>query len=128
MGSLRFGVLTIWLSVVSLPVAALADDGAAALLPFQGPQASKVRQTVQKGLRVADVPMVPLKRVTATVKKTKGYANQAGKLEASVLVRTRIRRVEGRWVANTEVRDAKGQRVEKLRRALRDCPTASWVN
>jgi hypothetical protein len=115
MGWLRFGVLTILLSVVSLPVAAWADDGAAALLPFQGPQAYKVRQTVQKGLRAADVPMVPLKRVTATVKKTKGYANQAGKLDASVLVRTRIRRVEGRWVAHTEVRDAKGQRVEKLR-------------
>jgi ribosomal protein L12E/L44/L45/RPP1/RPP2 len=115
MGSLRFGALTMLLSVLSLPAAASADDGAAALLPFQGPQASKVRQSVQKGLRAADVPMVPLKRVTATVKKTKGYAKQAGKLEASVLVRTRVRRVEGRWVADTEVRNAKGQRVEKLR-------------
>ena len=115
MGSLRFGVLTILLSVLSLPATASADDGAAALLPFQGPQASKVRQSVQKGLRAVDVPMVPLKRVTATVKKTKGYAKQAGKLEASVLVRTRLRRVEGRWIADTEVRNAKGQRVEKLR-------------
>ncbi len=115
MGSLRFGVLTILLSVLSVPAAASADDGAAALLPFRGPQASKVRQSVQKRLRAADVPMVPLKRVTATVKKTKGYAKQAGKLEASVLVRTRLRRVEGRWIADTEVRNAKGQRVEKFR-------------
>jgi len=59
--------------------------------------------------------MVPLKRVTAVVKKTKGYAKQAARLEASVLIRTRVRRVEGRWIADTEVRNAKGQRVEKLR-------------
>jgi len=115
MGSLRLGALTVLLSVLSLPGLASADDGAAALLPFQGPQASKVRQSVQKGLRAADVPMVPLKRVNAIVKKTKGYAKQAAKLEARVLVRTRVRRVEGRWIADTEVRNAKGQRVEKLR-------------
>ena len=59
--------------------------------------------------------MVSLKRVNTIVKKTKGYAKQAVGLEASVLVRTRIRRVEGRWIADTEVRNAKGQRVEKRR-------------
>ena len=59
--------------------------------------------------------MISLKRVNAIVKKTKGYAKQAVKLEASVLVRTRVRRVEGRWVADTEVRNAKGRRVEKRR-------------
>ncbi len=115
MRSLRFGALTVLLSLFSLAGVASAEDGAAALLPFQGPQASKVRQNVQKGLRAADVHLVPLKRVTAVVKKTKGYAKQAAKLDASVLVRTRVRRVEGRWIADTEVRNAKGQRVEKLR-------------
>jgi hypothetical protein len=115
MRSLRFGALTVLLSLFSLAGVASADDGAAALLPFQGPQSSKVRQNVQKGLRAGDVQLVPLKRVTAVVKKTKGYAKQAAKLKASVLVRTRVRRVEGRWIADTEVRNAKGQRVEKLR-------------
>jgi len=115
MRSLRFCALTALLSLFSWAGVASADDGAAALLPFQGPQAAKVRQNVQKGLRAADVPMVPLKQVTAVVKKTKGYAKQAAKLNASVLVRTRVRRVEGRWIADTEVRNAKGQRVEKLR-------------
>ena len=103
------------LSLFSLTGIASADDGAAALLPFQGPQAAKVRQNVQKGLRAADVELVPLKQVTTVVKKTKGYAKQAAKLEANVLVRTRVRRVEGRWIADTEVRNAKGQRVKKLR-------------
>jgi hypothetical protein len=115
MRALRFGALTMLLSVLSLPVVVSADGGTAALLPFQGPQASKVRQSVQERLRAADVALVPLKRVNAVVKKTKGYAKQAAKLEASLLVRTRIRRVEGRWIADTEVRNAKGQRVEKLR-------------
>jgi hypothetical protein len=115
MGLLRSGALTVLLSLCLLAGMASADDGAAALLPFQGPQASKVRQSVQKGLRAADVPLVPLKQVTAVVKKSKGYAKQAAKLKASVLVRTRVRRVEGRWIADTEVRNAKGQRVEKLR-------------
>ncbi len=115
MRALRFGVLTMLMSVLSLPVVASADDGTVALLPFQGPQASKVRQNVQKGLQAADVQTVQLKRVNAVVKKTKGYAKQAAKLEASFLVRTRVRRVQDRWIADTEVRNAKGQRVEKLR-------------
>ena len=115
MRALRFGALTVLLSLFSLTGAASADDGVAALLPFQGPQAAKIRQNVQKGLRAADVQLVSLKQVTAVVKKTKGYAKQAARLKASVLVRSRVRRVEGRWIADTEVRNAKGQRVEKLR-------------
>jgi len=115
MGTLRFGALTVLLSLFSLVGVASADEGAAALLPFQGPQAAKVRQNVQKGLRAADVQLVPLKQVTAVVKKTKGYAKQATRLKASVLVSARLRRVEGRWIADVEVRNAKGQRVKKLR-------------
>jgi hypothetical protein len=94
---------------------ASADDGAAALLPFQGTQAAKVRQSVQKGLLAREVSLVPLKQVSAVVKKTKGYAKQAAKLNASALVKTRVRKVEGKWIADTEVRNAKGARVEKLR-------------
>jgi len=112
---LRFGVLTLLIGLFCGAGVASADDGVAALLPFQGPQSAKVRQSVQKGLRAADVEMVPLKQVTAVVKKTKGYAKQAARLKARVLVRSRVRRVEGRWVADTEVRNAKGQRIEKLR-------------
>jgi hypothetical protein len=115
MRALRFSALTVLLSLFTLTGAASADDGLAALLPFQGPQAAKIRQNVQKGLRSADVQLVSLKRVTAVVKKTKGYAKQAARLKASVLVRSRVRRVEGRWIADTEVRNAKGKRVEKLR-------------
>ena len=115
MRALRFGALTLLLSLFSLPGAASADDGAAALLPFRGPQAAKVRQNVQKRLRAADVQLVPLKRVNAVVRKTKGYAKQAVRLKAIVLIRSRVRRVEGRWIADTEVRNAKGQRVKKLR-------------
>ena len=115
MRALRYGALTVLLGLLSVPVAASADDRPAALLPFQGSQAAKVRQNVQKGLRAAEVTLVPLQRVSAVVKKTKGYAKQAAKLEASVLVRSRIRRVESRWVADTEVRNAKGQRIKKLR-------------
>ncbi len=115
MRSLRFGALAVLLSLLSLADVASADDGAVALLPFQGSQASKVRQHVQKGLRAANVRLVPLKRVTAVVKNTKGYARQAAKLEANALVRTRVQRVEGRWIADVEVRNARGQRVEQLR-------------
>jgi hypothetical protein len=115
MQALRFGALTLLLSVLSWTGVVSADDGLAALLPFQGPQAAKVRQNVQKGLRAADVQLVALKQVTAVAKKTKGYAKQAARLKASVLVRSRVRRVEGRWVADTEVRNSKGQRVEKMR-------------
>jgi len=92
---------------------ASAQEGTAALLPFQGPQAAKVRQNVQRGLRGKQVNLVPLEKVSAVVKKTKGYPKQAARLEATVLIRTRLRRAEGRWVAVTEVRNAKGQRVEK---------------
>ncbi|MGB5504463.1 MAG: hypothetical protein WBM75_18865 [Polyangiales bacterium] len=112
---LRFGAVTLLLSLCSSAGLASADDGAVALLPFQGAQAAKVRQNVQKGLAAADVELVPLKRVTAVVKNTKGYAKQAAKLDAGTLVRTRVRRVEGRWVGDTDVRNAKGQRVEKFR-------------
>jgi hypothetical protein len=112
---LRFGAVTLLLSLCSSAGLASADDGAVALLPFQGAQAGKVRQNVQKGLAAADVELVPLKRVTAVVKNTKGYAKQAAKLDAGTLVRTRVRRVEGRWVGDTDVRNAKGQRVEKFR-------------
>jgi len=112
---LRFGAMTLLLSLCWSAGLASADDDAVALLPFQGAQAAKVRQNVQKGLAAADVELVPLKRVTAVVKNTKGYAKQAAKLDAGTLVRTRVRRVEGRWVGDTEVRNAKGQRVEKFR-------------
>jgi hypothetical protein len=115
MRSMRFGVLTLLLTFFSLEGAASADEGAAALLPFQGPQASRVRQSVQEGLRAAKVQMVPLDQVTAVAKSTKGYAKQAAKLKASALVRSRVRRVEDRWMAETQVRNAKGQQVEKLR-------------
>lgn len=94
---------------------ASADEGAAALLPFQGPQAAKLRQNVQQGLRDQDVRLVPLQEVNAVVRKVKGYAKQAASLDADVLVKTRVRRLEGRFVADTEVRNAKGARVDKLR-------------
>ncbi len=112
---LRFGALTLLLSLISFAGVASADDRPVALLPFQGPQAAKVRQNVQKGLDAAEVELVSLKRVNSVVKSTKGYAKQAAKLQAGALVRARIRRVEGRWVADAEVRSAKGQRVEKFR-------------
>ena len=115
MRALRFGVLTMLLGLFSWAGVASADEGVAALLPFQGPKAAKIRQSVQKGLHAADVELVPLKRVNAVVKKTKGYTKRAARLGASVLVRSRIRRIEDRWIADTEVRNRKGQRVEKLR-------------
>lgn len=95
--------------------AAADDGGAAALLPFQGAQSAKVRQRVQQALRAEGVDLVPLQRVNAVVKKSKGYAKQAAALDADVLVRARVRRIEGRWIADTEVRNARGQRVDKLR-------------
>ncbi len=94
---------------------ASADEGAAALLPFQGPQAGKLRQSVQSGLRSMNVRLVPLQQVNAVVKKTKDQAKQAARLDAQVLVTTRVRRVEGRWIADTQVHNAKGASVEKLR-------------
>jgi TolB-like protein len=112
---LRFGAMALLWSLCWSAGLASAEDGAAALLPFQGAQAAKVRQRVQRGLAAAEVELVPLKQVTATVKETKGYAKQAAKLGASALVRTRVRRVEGRWVGDTEVRNTKGQRIEKFR-------------
>ncbi len=115
MRALRVGALAFLLGLGAWADTASAEEGAAALLPFQGPQAAKVRQKVQSGLRESEIRMVPLKQVSAVVKKTKGYAKQAARLNASVLVGARIRRVEGRWVADVGVRNAKGQRVEKLR-------------
>jgi hypothetical protein len=115
MRPLRVGALIVACVVSLLGGTASAEDGAAALLPFQGSQAVKVRQNVQKGLRTQGVKLVPLKQVSNVVKKTKGYAKQASRLNASVLVKTRVRRVEGRFIADTEVRNAKGARVKKLR-------------
>ena len=115
MRSLRACALVLVVSSCWVTGVARADTGAAALLPFQGPQSAKVRQDVQSGLRKANVELVPLKQVSAVAKKTKGYAKQAARLDASVLVRTRVRRVEGRWIADTEVRNAKGQRVRRLK-------------
>ncbi|MGB3052481.1 MAG: hypothetical protein WBB42_15880 [Polyangiales bacterium] len=112
---LRFGAMTLLLSLCSSAGLASADDGPVALLPFQGTQAAKVRQNVQKGLAAAKVDLVSLKRVTAVVKNTQGYAKQAAELNAGTLVRTRVRRVEGRWIGDTDIRNAKGQRVEKFR-------------
>ncbi len=115
MGWLRACALVLVVASPWVAGVARADAGAAALLPFQGPQSAKVRQNVQTGLRRADVEVVPLKQVSAVAKKTKGYAKQAARLDASVLVRAKVRRAEGRWVADTEVRNAKGQRVKKLK-------------
>jgi hypothetical protein len=115
MRRLRVGALTVLLSLCSLKSTASADDGAVALLPFRGSQAAKVRQEVQRGLRAAEVRLVPLEQVNVVIKKTKGLVKQAAKLDASLLVRARIRVVEGRFIAETEVLSAKGQRVEALR-------------
>ena len=115
MRALRLGALTLLLSSCLSASLASADEGAAALLPFQGYQANKVRQRVHNGLRDRDVQLIPLKRVNAVVKKTKGYAKQAAALKATVLVRSRVRRVQGKWIADTELRNAKGQRIKKLR-------------
>ncbi|MGD8317337.1 MAG: hypothetical protein PVH76_06295 [Myxococcales bacterium] len=116
MGWLRLSALVGALVAVSWSAGrAAADEGAAALLPFQGAQGAKVRQRVQKALGARGVELVPLQRVNAVVKKTKGYAKQAGALDVDVLVRSRIRRVEERWVAYTEIRNDRGQRVDKLR-------------
>ncbi len=82
MGAWRVGALTVLLGLCLLEGTAYAEDGAAAILPLQGPQAAKIRQRVQTGLRAADVQLVPLKKVTAVTKKTKGYAKQAAKLGA----------------------------------------------
>jgi hypothetical protein len=115
MRRLRFGALTVLLSLCSLEGTASAEDGAVAVLPFQGSQATKVRQGVQRGLRAAEVQLVPLEEVNAVVKKTKGFAKQAAKLDASMLVRARVRLVEGRFIAETEVLNAKGKRVDRVR-------------
>jgi len=112
---LRLGALTLLLSLFSFGGVALAEDSSVALLPFQGSQSAKVRESVQKGLSAAEVELVSLQRVSAVVKKTKGYAKQAAALEASALVRSRVRRIEGRWIADTEIRNEKGKLVEKFR-------------
>lgn len=117
MRRLRLSALLLALSSWSLPQGSLADDGVAAVLPFAGPQSAKVRQKVQKGLRAAGVNLVPLKKVTGVARKTKGYANQAARLDATVLVKARVRRVEGRWIVDAGVRNAKGQRIKRVRSA-----------
>jgi hypothetical protein len=115
MRRLRLFALLLALSSWSLSQRSLADDGVAAVLPFAGPQSAKVRQNVQKGLREAGVNLVPLKKVTGVARKVKGYANQARRLDATVLVKARVRRVEGRWVVDVGVRNAKGQRIDRVR-------------
>ncbi len=112
---LGFGALVVLLSWVSHAGMAAAQPSEAALLPFRGPQAAKVRQAVHEGLAEKGVQLVSLREVNAVVKRVKGYARQASVLEAKVLVSARIRRVEGRWVAYTDVRNAKGQRVKRIR-------------
>ncbi|MGB5809482.1 MAG: hypothetical protein WBG86_03065 [Polyangiales bacterium] len=111
----RVCAFTLLVGLCSLSGTVRADDGAAAVLPMQGPQAAKVRQRVQSGLRAASVPMVPLKKVTAVTKKTKGYAKQAAKLDATILIGGRIRRSGDRWIADVGIRDASGARVRKFR-------------
>ncbi len=111
----RVGALTVLIGLLAVEGTAEAEDGAAAILPFKGPQAVKIRQRVQSGLRAAEVQLIPLKRVTAVVRKTKGYAKQAAKLEASVLVGGRIRRSGERWIADIGLRNDDGVRVEKFR-------------
>ncbi len=115
MGAWRVGALTVLLGLCLGQGTAYAEDGTAAILPLKGPQAAKIRQRVQNGLSNADVQLVPLKRVTAVVKKTKGYAKQAAKLEASVLVGGRVRRSGERWVVDIGLRNAAGARVQKFR-------------
>lgn len=121
----RLGAMTVLLGWCALAGGALADDRPAAVLPMQGPQAGKVRQRVQTGLRDRDVPMVPLKKVTAVSKKTKGYAKQAARLQASVLVGGRIRRAGDRWLADIGIRNAKGVRVRKFRASASTIPRLS---
>lgn len=116
MASLRLGALAAFVAFSCWHAGrAAAEEGAAALLPFQGPHSAQVRQRVQRALSTKGVTLVPLGRVNAVVKKTKGYAKQAAALDANVLIRARIRRVEGRWIADTDVRNAKGARVRRLR-------------
>lgn len=111
----RSAALVAVLSMVFNAGVASAQGGAAAVLPFQGSPGAKARQNVQKGLEARGIEVVPLRQVNAVVSKTKGYAKQAARLGATVLIRARVRRVEGRWIADTEVRNDEGRRVEKLR-------------
>ena len=115
MGAWRVGALTVLLGLGLMEGAAHAEDDMAAILPLQGPQAAKIRQRVQSGLRAADVQLVPLKKVNAVTKKTKGYTKQATKLGASILIGGRIRRAGERWIADIGVRRANGVRVQKFR-------------
>ena len=115
MGSWRVGALTVLLGLCLAEGTAYAEDGTVAIMPFQGPQAAKIRQRVQGGLRDADVQLVPLKTVTAVAKKTKGYAKRAAKLDARLLVGGRIRRSGERWTADIGLRNAAGAQVEKFR-------------
>jgi len=111
----RVRALTVLLGWCAVQSAARADDGQAALLPMQGPQAAKVRQRVQKGLRDADVNLVPLKKATAVARKTKSFAARASRLDAEIMVGGRIRRAGDRWIADVGIRNERGKRVEKFR-------------
>ncbi len=115
MGGLRVGALTLLLGAGLWTTTADAQEGAAALLPLQGTSASKIRQSVQTGLREEGVELIPLKKVSSVAKKTKNNASRASRLDASVLVGGKIRRSNGNWIADMGVRNQKGARVEKFR-------------
>ncbi|MEM9727854.1 MAG: hypothetical protein AAF997_04665 [Myxococcota bacterium] len=121
----RLGAIIGLLAWCALGGTVLAEEGPAAILPMQGPQAAKVRQRVQTGLRNKNVPLVPLKKVTAVTKKTKGYAKQAARLGASVLVGGRVRRSDNRWIADVGIRNEKGVRVRKFRASASTVPRLS---
>ena len=121
----RLGAMTVLLGWSALAGDALADERPAAILPMQGPQAPKVRQRVQAGLRDRDLRMVPLKKVTAVSKKTKSYAKQAARLQASVLIGGRIRRAGDRWIADVGIRNKKGARIRKFRASASTIPRLS---
>lgn len=125
MGTWRVCALTVLLGCLLLGGTAQAQQGRAAVLPLRGPQAAKVRQRVQNGLRAAEVPVVPLKKVSAVARKTQGYARQANRMKATVLVGGRIRRVGERWVADVGIRNETGARVRKLRTAAKSMPRLS---
>ena len=115
MGAWRVGALVVLFGLCLAEGTAHAEDGTAAILPLKGPQAAKIRQRVQSGLRAADVQLVPLKKVTAVTKKTKGFTKQATKLGATILIGGRIRRAGSRLIADIGVRRPNGVRVQKFR-------------
>ncbi|MEM7135358.1 MAG: hypothetical protein AAF500_02205 [Myxococcota bacterium] len=117
--------MTMLLVLCGFSGAAHADDDPAAILPFKGPASVKVRERVQAGLRAKDVPLLPLKKVSAVTKKTSGYAKQASRLGASVLIGGRVRRSGDRFLADVGVRNAKGVRVRKFRASASTVPRLS---